>query len=149
MSKKVLLATKGTPSCSNAEKSAISYCRANDAELVVLHIVDSSLKHFGQIDPLATEIDKSYFVEYIDRLCEYEAKERLESLKSLADLSAIPHQLRICDGSPLQTIVQTVSEVKPELLIIGGKARPAYRFFSLSNRIHRKVRCPVQQVHYA
>lgn len=147
MKNRVLLATKGTPSCSNAEASALSYCQANDAELVVVHIVDSSLKHFGLIDPLATEIDKSYFVEYVVRLCKCEAMERLEKLKSRADLSAIPLQLRISDGSPLEEILQAAREIDPKLLFIGGRARPTYHLFSLANRIRRKVPCPVRQVH--
>lgn len=149
MKNRVLLATKGTPSCSNAETSALSYCQVNDAELVVVHIVDSSLKHFGLIDPLATEIDKSYFVEYVVRLCRCEAMERLLKIRSRADLSGIPLQFRIGDGSPVAEIEQAVREIDPELLFIGGKARPGYHLFSLANRIRRKVACPVRQVHDA
>lgn len=142
----IILATTGNETCKNAEAFALNYCTQHGAALSVIHVINCSLEHYGQVDQLATEIDKDTFVNYVVKLCREEAMIKLETFLTKVEHLQISNRLFLGSGNPLDCIVQTVESANPEFVVIGGRARSRLHVFSLFRKIRRKVACPVHQI---
>lgn len=143
--KNVLLATTGRDNCLKAEEYALSYCAENAATLGIVHVVESDLSHYGQVDSLATEGDRSDFIIHARRQEEYDVRQRLERVTARAEALNVDYELYIEWDAPLYCITKHVRETRSELLVIGGEKK-RFNPFSLSHCLTRKVPCQVRKI---
>lgn len=142
----VLLATTGSDDCRRAEEFAVSYCAREAMPLRIIHAVDSSLEHYGQVDTLATEGDRHSFIGHARHQESFDATERLQRVMAHARAFNVDYELYIEWDAPLYCIVKQARRDGSELLVIGGK-RKRFNPFSLSRSLMRKAPCAVKQIH--
>lgn len=142
--KNIILASNGKKSCRSAEEHALLECKKHGATLSIVHVVDCGLEHYGQVDQLATEIDKAGFISYVRAVSRKEAENYFVPLVKRARQDNIDVTLYLEDGGLAETLARF--DAGADLVIIGGK-RPLFckkttRFRALSKRLN----CPVRQV---
>jgi nucleotide-binding universal stress UspA family protein len=141
----ILLATTGSAKCRRAESYALDYCQRNNTLLTVIHVVEPGLAHYGEVDTLATEGDRSDFINHVRRQELSEAQRCLTRLTEEADSRNIHYRLYIEWKSPLYCIVKQIRLTAPELLVVGGR-RSRRNPFCLVRCLNRKAACAVRQV---
>ncbi|WP_462327934.1 universal stress protein [Desulfobaculum sp.] len=141
----IVLATTGGQCCKNAEDYALAYCAKNSASLGIVHVVESSLSHYGLVDSLATEGDRHDFIRHARTQEMPEVERRLARLISRAEAMHIPYKLHVGWQSPLYCILKQLQENNAQMLIVGSKhSRP--NPFSLTSCLRRKAPCDVRQI---
>ena len=141
----ILLATAGNSDCRRAEDYALDYCQRHGVSLNIVHCIQSSLSHYGLVDSLATEGDRSDFIEYSQSKECLEAECRLTRVTGKARSRNIHYQLYIEWKSPLYSILRCIRHCQSALLVVGGKEKRHYPF-SLVNCLKRKATCAVMQI---
>lgn len=117
--KNIILASDGKTSCRAAEEHAIQECMKHGAALSIVHVLDYSLEHYGQIDQLATEVDKRDFVNYIHSVSHKEARQYFTPLLEKAQHNKIDTTLYLEEGQLSDCLARL--ETTADLIIIGGK----------------------------
>lgn len=142
--KHIILASKGKKNCQAAEQYALSECQKHGATLSIIHVVDYSLKHYGFVDMLATEIDKKDFVNYIHKVSCKEAQDCFVPLLETAQQNNVEATLYLEEGVLEDCLARY--EDNADLVIIGG-GKP---FFSQNTAVFRtlskRLSCPVRHI---
>jgi nucleotide-binding universal stress UspA family protein len=141
----ILLATDGGLHCKRAEDYALDHCRRHGTPLDIIHVVEHGLSHYGQVDSLASEGDRSDFIAHVRRQQPAGAGRRLARAANAAVSGNIHYRLYIEWESPLYSILRHIRRNEPELLVMGG-GRTRRNPFSLARRLGRKASCAVRQV---
>lgn len=117
---------------------AASQAKANDAQLVMLHVEpESAEKLYHKIDQ-----------EERDRRAKklwFEHSDLSEKSKELRELGVKVKPLLI-EGPELDSIMKELDKLKPDLLVIGHRHHTAwYKLLneSVGEKIVKKVRCPI------
>ena len=144
--KNILLATNGKKNSRHAEAFAISQCRRHGATLSVAYVLDCDLQHYGQIDQLATEVDKTDFINYVHQQAELEARSLSISWQEKAKQNNIDVQVYLGGGKLANFISQTAADLKADVVIIGGRAPRLFTNSRLSRKLSQNTSCPVRHI---
>ncbi|MFV0439521.1 MAG: universal stress protein [Desulfopila sp.] len=142
--KYILLAASGEQDCRDAEIYALGKSRQTGAPLVILHVIENELSHYGEVDPLATEGDRRDFLAYVDALAVREARERFADLLAEADEYGITAELIIESGRLEESL--KARENRAQLVILGGRKPLFFQETARYRRLSRKLKCPIRHV---
>lgn len=142
--KYILLATSGDQNCRGAEVYALGKSRQTGATLVILHIVKNTLRHYGEVDPLATEGDRKDFIHYVDELTRREVEEQFAGLLAEADRYGVTAELIIEEGRLEDSL--KAQEERVQLIVLGGRKSSFFRKTARYRSLARKLNCPVRYV---
>jgi nucleotide-binding universal stress UspA family protein len=143
--KTILLATTGSDRCTCAEDYALNYCAKNRTSLEIVHVVETSLSHYGLIDSLATEIDRHDFIAHARQQELPEVECRLARLIDKARGMNISCRVHVGWQAPLYCILKRLKQNNARLLVVGGRKK-RLNPFSLVNCLRRKACCTVRQI---
>lgn len=123
----IALAASGSPAGESAETVALAYCSNNKInKLLVIHVLETQLSKFGEIDQLADSSSKADFVDYINEMAlatvrTLRARMSAKAAECDIDLSWIERQGETCAEIERITSTENVS-----LLFVGqGEPVPA------------------------
>lgn len=141
--KHILLASKGKSTCAAAEEFALAECQRHGATLSVVHVVDYGLEHYGQVDQLATEIDKADFIEYVRAVSIDDARQRFFPLLEKAREKNVRATLYLEDDELIGSLSRHENDA--DMVIIGGKKS---LFFKNTSRFHMISKMLSRPVHH-
>lgn len=137
--KRVALATSGTISGVSAESSAFNYCRENTIdELLVIHVLETSLRRFGENDQLATGCCKADFIQYINNGAQERSASLYDRLNKKSTLSDVSYRWVVREGDPFKEISTIVNAENISILFI-GEGEPTESFFSPPKYLAKKL----------
>lgn len=143
MSKRVALAASGSNHAKSAELFAFGYCLKNMIdELLVIHVVDTSLTHYGDVDQLASGNCKAEFVDYINEAAEENAQTLQKRLEENAKEFGVSLRWLTVTGKIVEQITKSVLENDISTLIIGTGETPQTFFAPRKDtalRLSRKI----------
>lgn len=127
---RVALAASGVPAGAAAERAAFDYCKTHAVnELLVIHILETKLSRYGEIDQLASGSCKADFIDFINT----RADSRAQSLRSRLDEQAARNKIHLRwvqkEGDPYNELRDILSTERVSLLFI-GKGTPSKSFFT-------------------
>lgn len=143
----IALAASGSPAAKKVEEHAFKLCaEQNINSLLVIHVIDTHLAHYGEVDQLGTDVSKGEYVDYIHE----EARAISESLQKRLAADAANFGIEIdwveLSGQPLEEISKFVGENTIAKLIVGSGAKPA-SFFApkkiMADKLFKKCGCEV------
>ena len=144
--RRILLATDFSPASRRAFEEAVSFCRRNDAELVLAHVYRTP----GTLPAeMALTPDT---VEQIDAKLSEAADSRLRVLLDEARRAGVRGRILLLSGAPDEAIVEAARQIGADLLILGTHGRTgAARLFlgSVASRVIATASCPVLTVRAA
>lgn len=139
MPQRIALAASGSENAESAEKFALDYCRRYMMEeLLVIHILDTSLARYGEIDQLASGSCKYEISQYIREVAS--ATSRIlysRILKRAANCGVAINWLQTED-KVLEQINNIVRKYHISTLIIGA-GRKSKNFFAPSKKTVLKL----------
>lgn len=135
--KTILAAVDGSKASEHALKRAIKQAKKEDAELIILHVLDLSYYNSIEYYNLSVESDLEMYSVRLLENCEKEAKEA--GIKKVT--AVVEH------GSPKVEIPKLATEkYKADLIVAGATGLGALERFilgSVSEHITRRARCDV------
>jgi hypothetical protein len=136
---RIAIAASGTPAGNAAEAAAFEYCIRNEIEeLLVIHILETQLGKFGEIDPLADGSSKAEFITYIHERAHTKARLLHDRLFDRAAVCNIKLEWHQKEGDPFTEIVDITSAECATLLFI-GQGTPPESFFSPPKNLATKL----------
>jgi nucleotide-binding universal stress UspA family protein len=123
---------------------AIALAQRQEAELVLLHVVQPSLLS-ASMDPFLPEYDMTVMENYMDA-CKRQLKELTERVIA-QDHPATTSALRT--GTPFLEIVTAARELDSDLIVVGTHGRTGLAHVmigSVAEKVVRKAPCPVLTV---
>lgn len=146
----VAVAASGSPAGNCAIETAFRYCQNNKSkQLLVIHILETGLSKFGEIDHLADGSSKAEFTTYIIETAKKNAKQMLSKILNRARVGDVQINWYEVEGDPVAEITNIVSQQGVSLLFIGEGSKPI-SFFSppkqTANKITKHCRCRVISV---
>jgi nucleotide-binding universal stress UspA family protein len=144
--RRILLATDFSPASRRAFEEALSFCRRNDAELLLAHVYRTP----GTLPAeMALTPDT---VEQVDAKLSEAAGTRLRTLLEEAGRAGVRGRILLLSGAPDEAIVEAARETGADMLILGTHGRTgAARLFlgSVASRVIAIASCPVLTVRAA
>lgn len=139
MPQRIALAASGSENAESAEKFALDYCRRYMVEeLLVIHILDTSLARYGEIDQLASGSCKDEFSQYIREVASATSRTLYSRiLKTAANYGVAINWLQV-EGKVLEQINNIVREYHISILIIGA-GKTSENFFGPSKKTALKL----------
>ncbi len=140
--RKILVYVDGTEQSITAAQYAIVLCRAIDAELFALYVVDTR----ALSDLLKTHIFVAAEQEEYRRDLDADAERYLNHIKTLARQKGLAMETVSSNGSVSQEIKSKIKELDIDLLVIGELSRIRSRrdeFYNEAERAMRSVGCSV------
>ena len=129
MFKHMLLATDGSDSAKSAEDYAL-YLNANcGIKLIILHVLDDKLCHYGKVDTLAPLEARESFISYVIEEQEEASKEIVQMLEDKAKAINATFELKIRPGEPVDVVASVANEENIDLIILGGQRSRRTRGF--------------------
>ncbi len=143
MSIRVALAASGSNHAKSAELFAFGYCLKNMIdELLIIHVVDNSLAHYGDVDQRASGSCKAEFVDYINEVGEETVQILHKRLEKNAKEFGVSLRWLTVTGKVVEQIKKNVLENNVSTLIIGTGETPETFFAPRKNtalRLSRKI----------
>ncbi|OEC88547.1 MULTISPECIES: universal stress protein [Methanobacterium] len=143
MYKKILLPTDGSQPAHKAAEQAIWIAIMSNAELIVLHVIDTSIftglpskESISKVKELLKNEEKNYFNAVQDILLKYKEKHNIEI--KLVFMSK--------EGHPAHTIRKIVDKENIDLVVMGTSGKHGMDRFllgSVAERVVRTASCPV------
>ena len=140
--RKILVYVDGTEQSITAAQYAIVLCRAIDAELFALYVVDTR----ALSDLLKTHIFVTAEQEEYRRDLDADAERYLNHIKTLARQKGLAMETVSSNGTVYQEIKSKIKELDIDLLVIGELSRIRSRrdeFYNEAERAMRSVGCSV------
>jgi nucleotide-binding universal stress UspA family protein len=148
MYKKILLPTDGSKCAEKAAKHAILLASQNNAELIVLNILETHSIAELPVEDFTRRLNEIFRREGIDAL------ERISKMhKDLAhekDIRSFKLTLKTEEGHPADMILQTAEKENIDLVVMGASGKHAVKRFilgSIAEKVVRHAKCPVLTVH--
>jgi nucleotide-binding universal stress UspA family protein len=143
MYKKILLATDGSDDANKAAKHAIWIANSSNAELIVLHVLETS--KLPEIEQLTTE-------SAVRDLLTKEAKRVFSTVSNIVKSSdcKIKVNYKRESGNPADMIIKTAEEETIDMVVMGTAGRHGLSRFwlgSVAENVVRYAPCPVLVVH--
>ena len=137
--KRVALAASGALSGISAENSAFDYCRENKIdELLVIHVLETSLRKLGENDQLASGSCKADFIRYITDGAHQRAKSLRDRLNKKSIQSDVSYKWLVREGDPFNQI-STVIDAEGISKLFIGESEPSRSFFSPPKKLATKL----------
>ena len=127
---KILVCLDGEPHTRGAVERAIELARAESAELIGVHVIDEWLRQFSS--EIYAQGRKEY-LEWVDRCLEDKASEVREAFLALSSSRNVSARFVLRDGDRAAEIAEVIDELKPDLVITGGKDLTRWQRFRSSN----------------
>jgi len=134
--RKVLVYVDGTEQSITAAQYAIVLCRAIDAELFALYVVDTR----ALSDLLKTHIFVASEQEEYRRDLDADAERYLNHVRTLARQKGLAIETVSSNGAVYQEIKNKINELEIDLLVIGELSRIRSRRDELHNEAERAMR---------
>ncbi len=124
----IALAASGSSAAWAVEKYAFDYCMGqNISKLTVIHVMDTSLSHYGKFDQLASGNCKKDFVDYIYQSAEKNYLKLKDRICKMSQEKRIELHWKCIEGNPVSVISNFVSEQNISHLFVGkGKKRDSF-----------------------
>jgi nucleotide-binding universal stress UspA family protein len=149
MSKKILLATTGSPASFGAARVAFEMARRYDAELLLFHVMGVPTKAYSQIVNDArtgeeVQVDEDY-TNWVEEELKNTYAAQLEQVGNVRFL--------LTTGVPHREILRAARKEDADLIVMGASSgdadhmRPKGYPGSTLQRVAKAARCPVMTVH--
>lgn len=149
MSKKILLATTGTPASFGAARVAFEMAKRYDAELLVFHVVGLPTKAYSQIvNDLRTGEEVQVDDDYMSWV-----EEELKTTYALQLKDAKNVRIILANGVPHREILRAARNEDVDLILMGASSgegdhvQPKGYPGSVLQRVAKAAKCPVMTVH--
>ncbi len=149
MSKKILLATTGSPASFGAARVAFDMAKRHDAELLLFHVLGVPTKAFSQ---LVNDARTGEEVEVDDEYREL-VEEELKTTYAVQLATANKVRIVLATGLPHREILRVARAEDVDLIVMGASAgdmesvyRKGYPGSTLQ-RVAKAAKCPVVTVH--
>jgi nucleotide-binding universal stress UspA family protein len=142
--KRILCPVDFSDNSLHALNYAIALAQRQEADLVLLHVVQPSLLS-ASMDPFLPEYDMTVMENYMDA-CKRQLKELTERVVA-QDHPATTSVLRT--GTPFLEIVTAARELDSDLIVVGTHGRTGLAHVmigSVAEKVVRKAPCPVLTV---
>lgn len=146
MYKKILLATDGTPSSDKAENHALQLVANTNSELIIIHILNDNLCHYGEVDTLAPLEARESFIDYVIEEQKESSKEIEETIAQKSKSYQSHFEFKLQQGEPVDAIASIANKEDFDLLIVGGqrnKKKRGFRSLSFSDRLSNQTDKPI------
>lgn len=144
--KRIFCVVDGTKKTVNAENWAFEKCCAEGYQLDLLYVVDSNLEHYGQVDILATDSDKSDFIAYIQKTADREARAYKVVAERKFEDQNIVGKVHLQTGDLIENIVKLCSLWQPECIVVGGKSSFLSQHSSLEKTLIARTKRQVHRI---
>ena len=140
--KRVALAASGSAYGVSAANSAFDFCRENKInELLVIHVLETNLKKFGENDQLATGSCKSDFIQYITDGAQDRASSLHDRISEKSAQAGVSYRWLQREGDPFKEIF-TITNAESVSMLFIGDGKPTKSFFSPPKNLAKKlVKC--------
>ena len=142
--KRILCPVDFSDNSLHALNYAIALAQRQEADLVLLHVVQPTLLS-ASMDPFLPEYDTTVMENYMDA-CKRQLKELTERVAA-EDHAATTSKLRT--GTPFVEIVAAAREQSSDLIVVGTHGRTGLAHVmigSVAEKVVRKAPCPVLTV---
>jgi universal stress protein A len=142
--RKMLLCTDFSDNSKPARQNALDYARAFDAELMILHVINSSRIGYPSLEegmPVDIRSALSDIQQSVEKALSLIAT---ECRKQLAQV-----QTSVCIGTPASEIVRFAEEESIQLIVMGTHGWTGFKHLllgSTAENVVRTARCPVLTV---
>ena len=135
----VALAASGSPGGESAEVAALNYCINNKIKkLLIIHVLETQLSKYGEIDPLVDGSSKADFVDYIKERAHATAR----LLRDKLTAKAADYEIELCwyetQGDVITEICRITSTEDVSLLFV-GKGRPVSSLIEPPKNLAKKL----------
>ena len=141
--RRIVHATDFSPASRRAFAEAVTLARANRAELVLMHVVDTTV-------PVVEDAYVSArAVERLITSARTDAAKRLDALVRKARSAGVRARGELLDGNPRDAIARAARRKGADLLVVGTHGRTGLRKLflgSVAERIVGTAHCPVLTV---
>ena len=149
----VALAASGSSAGESAEDAALDYCIHNKInKLLVIHILETELSKFGEIDQLADGSSKADFVDYINERALATARSLRSRMTSKAAEFGIELNWVEKQGHVV-TEICTITSSEAVSLLFAGKGEPVASILTppknLPTKLLKQCSCQVVIVSHA
>jgi hypothetical protein len=144
----VALAASGSLAGQSAEDAALDYCINNKINtLLVIHVLETGLSKFGEIDQLADGASKADFVDYINERANTTARSLRDRLSAKAAECGIELSWREKQGDVVTEICE-ITKSEGVSLLFAGKGEPVASILSPPKNLPTKLlkQCSCQVV---
>ncbi len=141
--RRVMHATDFSRASSRALDAAVSFARANKAELLVAHVLVPSLPY-----PADGEADPAFYVE-LEQNARQQAEAALEKLTNKIKKARVKARGLLLKGTAHEQIVRAAKNRRADLIVIGTHGRTGISKLlmgSVAGRIIAEASCPVLTV---
>lgn len=136
---KILLTTDGSEYSLNALEHALSIASANDAEIVVLNVIE---------DNFVIDLPNAEIIRDVKEILNEKSQKALKQVEELKEDLGYDVKLRFIsvEGSPSNIILKTIEEEDINLVVIGSSGKTGFDKFimgSVANKVVNSAKCSV------
>jgi nucleotide-binding universal stress UspA family protein len=149
MYNKILLPVDGSECAENAAKHAIIIAGQNNAELIVLNVLETYSLSGMPVDNFTIKINEIFRREGITALDRI-SKIFKDLLQEKGFLKGVKLTLKTEEGHPADLILKTIEDNNIDLVVMGASGKHAIQRFlvgSVAEKVVRHAKCPVLTVH--
>lgn len=143
--KRILLASHGTPGARAAERLALSIC-PRGGKLHHLVVVPEFWKGMMGDDWLNNISAREDFKEYVESSLEAEVMQNVDRVRRAARKSGLKYEFEMSFGKPSECLLARLKKDKADLLVLGSlrpKRTTGFRSRMLSDDVLREIRIPM------
>lgn len=138
MYNKILLTSDGSENSEYAIKHALKIASDEDAEIIVLHVVDS--KHLSSLPDNALDDENVNFDEHGDSVLN-QVINVIDELKSTDDFSSSVKVTKLSvEGNPAETIIKVCEKEDVDMIIMANSGKNKLDRFLLGSVTERTIR---------
>ncbi|WP_353737021.1 universal stress protein [Methanobacterium sp.] len=148
MYKKILLPTDGSKCAGKAAKHAILLASQNNAELIVLNVLETRSLAGLPVEEFNRKINEIFRQEGIHAL--EQISKMHKDLSREKDIRSFKLTLKTEEGHPADMILLTAEKENVDLVVIGASGKHSVERFilgSIAEKVVRHAKCPVLTVH--
>lgn len=145
---RILLCIDGERHTKKAVWYALKIAKGVDAELTVLHVIDTFLLE-KRISHEIFAVGREEYRAYVKRELQKEAERVVQEFEKIAKKRGVRFKTILRFGNPVEEVIAEAEEGKYDLVILGGKRRHWFGELKSRNlplRVFRKVGIPVMVV---
>ncbi len=143
----IVLAVSGSSSARKAEEDAFKLCVSQEIEILwAIHVVETHLGHYGEMDQLAPGSSKAEYIDYIHDEARVISETLQERLAWFAKKYGIEVRWTELHGQPLQEIPEFVQKQSVTKLIVGIGVKPVSSFGpkkDMAEKLSKECDCQV------
>ncbi len=137
MYKKILLAVDGSEGAKKAVSQGVKFAKKIDAKVMAVYVIDTST---------FVSLPETFVWESAEGLLKEEGRKVLRNVRETGKRQNIKIETLIREGSPAKEIVESASQEKADLIILGTASRTGLDRFllgSVSEKVLRTADRPV------